>query len=123
MKGKAIFSRNRRLCARQIADDKFDKEVIKRLIARVHRVESGSWYLLTNNAAKHSYCIVSQFLVIQGIPLLSHPPHFPDLGLPDFFLFPRLKNAMKGTRFEFVMDCDDVNIYFLSLLYSFIGSF
>jgi histone-lysine N-methyltransferase SETMAR len=78
----------------------FYKQVIKRLIARVHHVrlefqESGSWYLLTDDAPTHSSVVVSQFLVKEGIPLLSHPPYSPDLALSDF-LFPRLKNAIKG---------------------------
>jgi hypothetical protein len=32
--------------------------------------------------------------------MLSHPPHSPDLALADFFLFPKLKIVMKGTRFD-----------------------
>jgi hypothetical protein len=35
------------------------------------------------------------------MPVLSHPPYSPDLTAPDF-LFPKLKIAMKGTRFEVV---------------------
>jgi hypothetical protein len=39
-------------------------------------------------------------LAQRGVPiLLDHPPHFPDLAPADFFLFPRLKSIMKGTRF------------------------
>jgi hypothetical protein len=30
--------------------------------------------------------------------LLSHPPYSPDLEAADFFLFPKLKIAIKGTR-------------------------
>jgi hypothetical protein len=34
--------------------------------------------------------------------VLSHPPYSPDIPLADFFLFPKLKTATKGTRFEAV---------------------
>jgi hypothetical protein len=34
--------------------------------------------------------------------VLSHPSHSPDLARADFFLFPKLKIAMKVTRFEAV---------------------
>jgi hypothetical protein len=34
--------------------------------------------------------------------VLSHPPYSPDLVPADIFLFPQLKIAMKGTRFEAV---------------------
>jgi hypothetical protein len=52
---------------KQAANGKFYKEVIKELIARVHRVrpevqESGSWYLLRDIAPAHSSGVVSEFL-------------------------------------------------------------
>ena len=34
------------------------------------------------------------------ITLLEHPPYSPDLGQCHFFLFPKIKSALKGTRFE-----------------------
>jgi hypothetical protein len=34
--------------------------------------------------------------------MLSHPSYFPDLAPADFSVFPKLKIAMKGTRFEAV---------------------
>jgi transposase len=40
-------------------------------------------------------------LAKRGIPVLSHPPYSHDLAPADF-LFPKLKIAMKGTRFEAV---------------------
>jgi transposase len=77
------------LCRKkQTVNGKFYKEVIKRLIARVHRVrpvfqESGSWYLLHDNAPEHSSDVVSEFLAKRGIPVLSHPPYSPDLAPAD----------------------------------------
>jgi transposase len=86
---------------------KFYKEVINRLFARVHGVrpefqESGSWYLLHDNAPAHSSGAVSEFLTNRGIPVSSHPPYSPDLAPADFVLFSKLKIATKGTRFEAV---------------------
>jgi hypothetical protein len=65
---------------KQTVNGKFDKEVIKRSIDQVHCVrpefkESGSWYLLHDNAPAHSLGVVSEFLAKRGIPLLSHPPY------------------------------------------------
>jgi len=31
---------------------------------------------------------------------MEHPPYSPDLAPCDFFLFPKIKSALKGTRFE-----------------------
>jgi histone-lysine N-methyltransferase SETMAR len=30
---------------------------------------------------------------------MDHPPYSPDLAARDFWLFPKLKNALKGQRF------------------------
>jgi hypothetical protein len=93
--------------ASQAVNGKFYKEVIKRLIARVHRVrpefqERGPWYLLHDNASAHSSGIISEFLAKRGIPVLSHPPYSSDLALPVSFLFSELKIAIKATRFMVV---------------------
>ena len=34
--------------------------------------------------------------------MLEHPPYSPDLAPCDFFLFPKVKSALKGTRFTTV---------------------
>jgi hypothetical protein len=76
---------------KQTVNGKFYKEVIKRLIAQVHRVrpefqDSGFWNLLNNNEPAHSSGVVSEFLAKRWIPVLSHPPYSPDLSLDDFFI-------------------------------------
>ncbi|GFX24036.1 histone-lysine N-methyltransferase SETMAR [Trichonephila clavipes] len=35
---------------------------------------------------------------------IEHPPYSPDLNPPEFFLFPRLKLALKGKRFNDIPD-------------------
>jgi hypothetical protein len=77
---------------KQTVNDKFYKQVIKKLIAQVHRVrpefqESGSWYLLHDNAPVHSSRFVSEFLAKQAIRVLSHPPYSPDSQPANFFYF------------------------------------
>ena len=42
---------------------------------------------------------VRQFLAQKIVAVLDHPPYSPDLAAGDFFLFPRLKAAIKGARF------------------------
>jgi hypothetical protein len=75
---------------KQPVNGKFYKEVIERLIARGHRVrpefhESGSWYLLHDNAAVHSSGI-SECLAKREIPVFSHSPYSPNLSPADFFI-------------------------------------
>ena len=44
---------------------------------------------------------IQQFLAKKN-PVLEHPPYSPDLAPCDFFLFPKIKSGLKGTRFESV---------------------
>jgi hypothetical protein len=64
--------------------------------------ESGSWYLLHDNAPGNSSGVVSEFLKKQGIPKLSHSPYFPDLAPADYYFSPKLKIVMKAVRFNAV---------------------
>lgn len=36
------------------------------------------------------------------IPVLDHPPYLPDLAPCGFYLFHKVKSALKGTRFQSV---------------------
>ncbi|VVC39540.1 Hypothetical protein CINCED_3A020937 [Cinara cedri] len=44
----------------------------------------------------------TQFLANKRIPVLEHPPYSPDLAPSDFYLFPKIKTALKRTHFRFV---------------------
>jgi hypothetical protein len=77
---------------KQTVNGKLLKEVMKRLIARVHRVrpefqENGPRFLLHDTAPVHASSIVSKFLAKRGIPVLSNLPYLSDLALADFFNF------------------------------------
>ncbi|GFW62967.1 protein GVQW3 [Trichonephila clavipes] len=40
----------------------------------------------------------------KGVGQIDHPPYSPDLNPTHFFLFPRLKLALKGKRFDDILD-------------------
>ncbi|KAG5333087.1 MOS1T transposase, partial [Acromyrmex heyeri] len=48
----------------------------------------------------HNALSVKRYLAARGTPVLEHAPYSPDLAPCDFFLFPKIKSALKGTRFE-----------------------
>ena len=50
-----------------------------------------------HHATRHS---LSTVFDIKNIPTVPHPLCSPDLAPCDYFLFPELKKAMKGKRFE-----------------------
>jgi hypothetical protein len=48
----------------------------------------------------HNTLSVKTLLGKHKIPVLEHPPYSPDLAPCHFFLFPKIKSALIGTRFE-----------------------
>lgn len=56
--------------------------------------------ILHDNAACHKAGRVTSLLTSYGWNVLPHPAYSPDMSPPDFDLFPKLKEPMRGTRFE-----------------------
>ena len=65
---------------------------------------SNTWILHHDNAPAHAALSVRQSLATKQVTILYHPPYLPDLAPCDYFLFPKLKGTIKGTRFEGVED-------------------
>lgn len=53
-----------------------------------------------DNAPAHSALKTRHFLDSTPVKLLGHPPYSPDLAPCDFFLFPKIKNQLKGIQFS-----------------------
>ena len=47
----------------------------------------------------HTSFAVQQFLTDKKIPTIPRPPYSPDIAPCDFWLFPKLKFALKGEHF------------------------
>ena len=93
----------------QMVNKEFYKTVLQRLsdAVRRHRTEkwrSGNWILHHDNAPAHRAVTTNEFLAKHNILSLPPPPYSPDLAPCDLFLFPQLKNTMKGRRFDYVED-------------------
>jgi hypothetical protein len=56
---------------------------------------------------------VRELLAKNSIKKMDHPPYSPDAAPCDFWLFPRLKTALKGQR---VSDLSDIQRYVKTLL-------
>ena len=75
--------------------------------------------LLHNNASSHTSAQTAEFLSTQSIDLMSHPPYSPNLAPNDFFLFPYVKNKMRGQRFTTPEEgLDTFRIHVLKMLQS-----
>lgn len=53
-----------------------------------------------DNASSHTAAKTKAYLKASNVELLEHPPYSPDLAPCDFFLFPRLKDKMRGLRYS-----------------------
>ena len=62
--------------------------------------ETRSWLLHHDNAPAHNALGIWEFLARSNIAVLEQIPYSPDLAPCDFFLFPKLKEVIKGTRFQ-----------------------
>ncbi|UYV63527.1 hypothetical protein LAZ67_2004517 [Cordylochernes scorpioides] len=58
-----------------------------------------NWIIHHDNAPPHTATSVLTYLAKHGIQI-QQPPYSPDLAPNDFFLFPKLKMALKGRRFD-----------------------
>ena len=63
---------------------------------RPRKWRTNCWFLLHDNAPAHRSVFVKDFLAENNMTTLEHPPNSPDLAPTDFYLFPRLKPALKG---------------------------
>jgi hypothetical protein len=68
-------------------------------------VTSNSWILHHDNAPAHTVLPVREFLVSKKLTVLDHLPNSPDIAPSDFFLFPKVKETLKGIHFN---DTEDI---------------
>jgi len=45
---------------------------------------------------------VREFLATKQITVLKHPAYSPDLAPTDFFMFPKIKEILKGRHFDYI---------------------
>jgi len=66
---------------------------------------NNSWIMHHDNAPAHTALSVREVLATKQITVLEHPAYSPDLAHNDFFLFPKIKEILKGGHFD---DTDDI---------------
>lgn len=53
-----------------------------------------------DNAPAHKSRVAMAAIKDAGFELVEHPPYSPNLAQSDFYLFPRLKEYIKGQKFD-----------------------
>ena len=56
--------------------------------------------ILHDNVRPHITDLVTKKLCDYGWEVIPHAPYSPDMSQPDFDLFPKLKEPMRGRRFS-----------------------
>jgi [histone H3]-lysine36 N-dimethyltransferase SETMAR len=75
-------------------------EVIKNLKERRPRTGTRGILLHHDNAPAHKASKTMDFLKENQIHLVGHPPYSPDLAPCDFYLFPKVKESLRGIKFK-----------------------
>ena len=62
--------------------------------------KSGQWHFHQDNTPVHNSIVVTDYLSKIGIKTVPQPPNRPDLAPCGFWLFPKLKENLRGCRYE-----------------------
>ena len=81
--------------------------------------KSGQWHFHQDNATVHNSILVTDNLTKMGIKTVPHRPYSPDLAPCDFWLFPKLKEKLRGCRYETIEEMkEDFHILMFTLTWS-----
>jgi len=103
----------------QTVNQQFYLKVLQRLHNSIRKKRpemwsSSDWFLHHDNAPTHMALSVQQFLVKNKITVIPHPPYSPNLAPRYFFLFPCMKDQVKGNCFADVSKVKKKMLEFLN---------
>ena len=89
----------------QTVNKEYYVEILREFKKRFRRkrpalFKSGQWHFQPDNAPVHNSILVTDYLTKMGIKTVHHPPYRPDVAPCDFWLFPKLKEKLRGCRYE-----------------------
>ena len=89
----------------QTVNREYYAEVLREFKKRFRRkrpalFKSVQWHFHQDNAPVHNSTPVKNYLTKMGIKTVPQPPYSPDLAPCDFWLFPKLKEKLRASRYE-----------------------
>ena len=89
----------------QTINKEYYVEVLREFRNRFRRkrpalLKSGQWHFHQDNAPVHNSILVTDYLTKMDIKTVPHRPYSRDLAPCDFWLFPKLKEKLRGCRYE-----------------------
>ena len=89
----------------QTVNKEYYVEVLREFRKRFRRkrpalFKSAQWHFHKDNTPVHNSILVTVYLTKMSIKTVPHPPYSPNLAPSDFWLFPKLKEKLRGCRYE-----------------------
>ena len=89
----------------QTVNKEYYVEVLREFRKRFHQerlalFKSSQWHFQQDNAPVHNSILVTDYLTKMGIKTVPYAPYSPDLAPCDFWLFPKLKEKLRGCCYE-----------------------
>ena len=78
--------------------------------------KSGQWHFHQDNAPVHNFILVTDYLTKMGIKRVPQPPYSPDLAPCDLWLFPKLKEKLRGCCYETIEEMKEAVIKVIDTL-------
>ncbi|CAH1980429.1 unnamed protein product [Acanthoscelides obtectus] len=85
---------------RTITADWYTTICLPKVITELRKVNPERIILRQDNASTHTAQKTRQYLTEEDVQLLDHPPYSPDLSPNDLLTFPKIKNRLRGQRFQ-----------------------
>ena len=83
--------------------------------------KSGQWHFHQDNEQVPNSILVTDYLTKIGIKTVPHPPYSPALAPCDFWFFPKLKEKLRGCRYETIEEMKEaVNLLKATRIYIYI---
>ena len=77
---------------------------------------SGQWWFHQDNAPCHKSTLLTTWTADREMKVVQHPSYRPDLAPCNFFLFPRIKDSLIGTRFQLTEELKEASESYLKRL-------
>ncbi|CAH1985389.1 unnamed protein product [Acanthoscelides obtectus] len=86
---------------RTVTEDWYTTICLTKIITELRKINPERRIIFhQDNASSHTAQKTRQYLTEENEELLDHPPYSPDLSPNDFFTFPKIKNRLRGQRFQ-----------------------
>ena len=90
-------------------------EILREFRKRFHQkrptlLKLSQWHFHEDNAPVHNSILVTDYLSMMGIKTVPHPPYSRDLAHCDFWLFPKLKEKLRGCCHETIEEMKEAVI-------------